>query len=97
VIPFFFFIIFLLVGFKLQDYMPNFSFLCCLEVIDLWLESKKKRQHKISIKLMAPLARAEVKAGFVAKADQQCLSLEAFVRFLNRGMFSMDTITEILP
>ena len=50
--------------------MLNFSFLCCLEVVDLWLETTKQQQ--VSMKLMASLApaRAEVEAGVVAKADQ---------------------------
>ena len=49
--------------------MLNLSLLGCLEVVDLWLEKKKK---KVSMKLIASLApaRAEIEAGVVAKADQ---------------------------
>ena len=43
--------------------MLNFSFLCCLEGVVLWLETTTK----VSMKLMASLApaRAEVEAGIV--------------------------------
>ena len=45
--------------------MPNFSFLCCVEVIDLWLETNKTRQGSMTLK--ASLAPAQ---GVVAKADK---------------------------
>ena len=59
------FLIFLLVGLK-EACMPNFSFLGCLEVLVLWLETKTKN----SVELEASLAPAEVEVGAVAKADQ---------------------------
>ena len=52
--------------------MPNFSFLVCLEVVVLWLETKKKQQKTTnSVKLEASLAPAEAEVGALAKADQQ--------------------------
>ena len=45
--------------------MPNFSFLVCLEVVVLWLETKQ--QTKNSVELEASLAPAEAEVG----ADQQ--------------------------
>ena len=50
--------------------MPNFSFLCCLEV-EIYGWRQKQQQQQVSMKLMASLApaRAEVEAGVVAKAD----------------------------
>ena len=45
--------------------MPNFS---CLEVVDLWLETKKKAKKQVSIKLIFSLAQAQ--AEVVAKFDQ---------------------------
>ena len=47
--------------------MPNFSFLVCLEVVVLWLETKTKN----SVELEATLAQAEAEVGAVAKADQK--------------------------
>ena len=43
--------------------MPNFSFLGCLEVVVLFLETNNK-------KLEASLAPVEAEVGVVAKADQ---------------------------
>ena len=42
-------------------------------MVVLWLETTKKGNKKVSMKLIASLApdRAEVEAGAVAKADQQ--------------------------
>ena len=58
--------------------MLNFSFLCCLEVVDLWLETKKNNSTKL-IASLAP-ARAEMEAGVVAKADQKLVkTLSEFV------------------
>ena len=53
--------------------MPNFSFLVCLEVVVLWLETKKqnKKQQDNSVELEATLAPAEAEVGAVAKADQK--------------------------
>ena len=64
-----FFLIFLLVGLK-EACMPNFSFLGCLEVVVLWLETKTRQQKKNSAELEATLAPAEAEVGAVAKADQ---------------------------
>jgi hypothetical protein len=51
--------------------MPNFSFLTCLEVEVLWLETKKQTKTiDNSVELEATLAPAEAEAGAVAKADQ---------------------------
>ena len=50
--------------------MPNFSFLVCLEVVVLWLETNKKQQTTNSVELEATLAPAEAEVGAVAKADQ---------------------------
>jgi hypothetical protein len=53
--------------------MPNFSFIACLEVEILWLETTNKKRQKTrqdSVELEATLAWAEVSAGAVAKADQ---------------------------
>ena len=58
--------------------MPNLSFLCCLEVVVLWLETNNKQ---VSMKLMASLARAEIEAGVVAKADQY-KRLKAYLTYL---------------
>ena len=54
--------------------MPNFSFLGCLEVLVLWLETNNKttRQDN-SVELEASLAPAEAEVGAVAKADQHYL------------------------
>ena len=49
--------------------MPNFSFLVCLEVVVLWLETTKTKQQN-SVELEASLAPAEAEVGAVAKADQ---------------------------
>ena len=49
--------------------MPNFSFLVCLEVVVLWLETTTKQQN--SVELEASLAQAEAEVGAVAKADQK--------------------------
>jgi hypothetical protein len=48
----------------------NFSCLCCLEVVVLWLETKAT--NKVSMKWRASLApaRAEIETGVLAKADQ---------------------------
>jgi hypothetical protein len=46
--------------------MPNFSFLGCLEVEVLWLETKQDN----SVELEASLAPAEAEVGAEAKADQ---------------------------
>ena len=52
--------------------MPNFSFLGCLEVEVLWLETNKTtRQDNNSVELEASLAPAEAEVGAVAKADQK--------------------------
>ena len=52
--------------------MPNFSILCCLEVVVLWLETKTTRQQQEnSVELEASLASAEAEVGAVAKADQK--------------------------
>jgi hypothetical protein len=48
--------------------MPNFSFLGCLEVVVLWLETKTRPQD--SVELEASLAPAEAEVGDLAKADQ---------------------------
>ena len=50
--------------------MPNFSFLGCLEVVVLWLETNKTTRHNNSVELEAFLAPAEAEVGAVAKADQ---------------------------
>ena len=50
--------------------MPNFSFLGCLEVEVLWLETNNKKQQDNSVELEASLAPAEAEVGPVAKADQ---------------------------
>ena len=66
-----FVLIFLLVGLK-EASMPNFSFLGCLEVEVLWLETNKTtRQDNNSVELEASLAPAEAEVGAVAKADQK--------------------------
>ena len=54
--------------------MPNFSFLVCLEVVVLWLETTKTKQQN-SVELEASLAPAEAEVGAVAKADQKYLDL----------------------
>ena len=46
--------------------MPNFSFLVCLEVVVLWLETTTKQQN--SVELEASLAQAEAEVVAVAKA-----------------------------
>ena len=56
--------------------MPNISFLVCLEVVVLWLETtttKTKQQN--SVELEASLAPAEAEVGAVAKADQKASDL----------------------
>ena len=50
--------------------MPNLSFLGCLEVVVLWLETKKQQQQKNSVELEASLAPAEAEVGALAKAGQ---------------------------
>ena len=50
--------------------MPNFSFLVCLEVVVLWLETTKTKQQN-SVELEASLAPAEAEVGALAKADQK--------------------------
>jgi hypothetical protein len=40
-----------------KDCVPNFSFLCCSEMVVLWLETKNKA--RVSMKLMASLAPAQ--------------------------------------
>ena len=52
--------------------MPNFSFLVCLEVVVLWLETTKTKQQNL-VELEASLAPAEAEVGVVAKADQKLL------------------------
>ena len=52
--------------------MPNFSFLVCLEVVVLWLETTKTKQQNF-VELEASLAPAEAEVGAVAKADQKLL------------------------
>ena len=70
-----FFLIFLLVGLK-EACMPNFSFLGCLEVVVLWLETNKTTENKKnSVELEATLAPAEAEVGAVAKADQNILKI----------------------
>ena len=51
--------------------MPNFSFLVCLEVVVLWLETNNKKQQNNLVELEASLAPAEAEVGAVAEADQQ--------------------------
>ena len=69
-----FVLIFLLVGLK-EACMPNFSFLGCLEVVVLWLETNnkktKKQQNNNSVELEASLGPADAEVGAVAKADQK--------------------------
>ena len=50
--------------------MPNFSFLVCLEVVVLWLETTKTKQQQNSVELEASLAPDEAEIGAVAKVDQ---------------------------
>jgi hypothetical protein len=45
---FYSFLIFLLVGLK-EACIPNFSFLGCLEVVDLWLEKKRKEKKNLGV------------------------------------------------
>ena len=74
-----FFLIFLLVGLK-EACMPNFSFLGCLEVVVLWLETKTKNNKKQnSVELEATLAPAEAEVGAVAKADQKLGRIRGFL------------------
>ena len=62
--------------------MPNFSFLCCLEVVDLWLETKNNKGKKVSMRLMAYLAPARAEVEAVVKADQ---NPKVALRFHNFG------------
>ena len=59
--------------------MPNFSFLVCLEVVVLWLETTKKQNNnkKNLVELEASLAPAKAEVGAVAKADQYIFLLVA--------------------
>ena len=57
------------VGLK-EASMPNFSFLGCLEVVVLWLETNKTTTTNL-VKLEASLAPAEAEVGAEAKADQK--------------------------
>ena len=54
--------------------MLNLSLLGCLEVVDLWWEKQNKKAKKASFNeinsSMKLIARAEIEAGVVAKADQ---------------------------
>ena len=80
------FLIFFLVGLK-EAWMPNFSFLGCLEVVVLWLETNKTTKTTNSVELEASLAPAEAEVGAEAKADQhkklcQCSFLITNIRSL---------------
>ena len=48
--------------------MPNFSFLVCLEVVVLWLETTKNKKQNL-VELEASLAPAEAEVGAEAKAE----------------------------
>ena len=50
--------------------MPNFSFIGCLEVVVLWLETNNNKKQNL-VELEASLAPAEAEVGAVAKADQK--------------------------
>ena len=81
--------------------MPNCSFLVCLEVVVLWLETKTKTTTKNSVELEATLAPTEAEVGAVAKADQyetgQAKSYNRYIvhRKMNRDkkVDRIDTVT----
>ena len=68
----FFSYIFLLVG-LIGAYIPNFSFIGCLEVVDLWLETNKKSKknlfHRINGFLSLQL-ELRLELGFKPQANQ---------------------------